>query len=102
MYYVTADGNIYNGRGRCLRGRNNGSGYLQVRLPVAHCVYRNFLVHDLVMSAFVGEKPDGCDVDHINFVRNDNSLENLRYLSIHINRGRRRNVIGKEECITVG
>lgn len=98
LYYVDDEGNVYNGRGRKLRGRLNTSGYLQVRLPIQAGVYRNILVHDLVARAYIGDKPEGFDVDHINFVRVDNHLDNLRYLSIHINRGRRRNTIGKEKC----
>lgn len=102
IYYVDIDGAVYNRYGRKLRGRDNGYGYLQVRLPIACRVYRNFAVHDLVMRAYVGEKPMDCDVDHINFDRDDNNLSNLRYLSIHINRGRKRYSIGKEERTTVG
>jgi len=101
-YYVDTDGAVYNRHWRKLRGRDNGYGYLQVRLPIARGVYRNFKVHTLVMRAYVGEKPTDCDVDHINFDRDDNNLSNLRYLSIHANRGRKRNSIGKEECTTVG
>ena len=102
IYYVDMDGEVYNRHGRKLRGRDNGYGYLQVRLPIARNVYRNFKVHDLVMRAYVGEKPRDCDVDHINFDRDDNRLINLRYLSIHINRGRKRYLVGKAECATIG
>lgn len=37
------------------------------------------LVHQLVLLAFVGPRPDGCDVCHINGDPTDNRLENLRY-----------------------
>lgn len=103
LYYVDNDGNVYNGRGRKLKGRPDTHGYLQVRLPIRVGVYRNMFVHILVARAYMGDKPEGFDVDHINFVRIDNRIDNLRYLSMHINRGRRRNtILGKEECITVG
>lgn len=51
-------------------------GYLQVNVskPKAAMVY----VHRLVYETFNGEIPDGMEIDHINTVRDDNSLENLR------------------------
>lgn len=38
-------------------------------------------VHSLVMSAFVGSKPEGMDVCHMNGNKADNQLANLQYLS---------------------
>jgi hypothetical protein len=38
-------------------------------------------IHSLVMEAFVGERPNGYEIDHINRIRDDNRLENLRYCS---------------------
>lgn len=37
------------------------------------------LVHQLVLEAFVGPRPEGCEVLHLNHVPDDNRLENLRY-----------------------
>jgi hypothetical protein len=36
-------------------------------------------VHDLVLLAFVGPKPEGLEVCHGNDVKADNRLQNLRY-----------------------
>lgn len=38
-------------------------------------------VHRLVLEAFVGPLPSGMQVDHINAIRDDNRLENLRYVT---------------------
>src|SRR6266850_7571002 len=37
-------------------------------------------VHRLVMEAFVGPRPYGCEVDHIDRNPSNAALENLRYL----------------------
>lgn len=42
---------------------------------------KTITVHSLVMSAFVGPRPDGMHIDHIDFCRINNKLENLRYVS---------------------
>ena len=95
-YFVDEDGNVYNRKGKRLKPRRNTFGYSQVilcrngeRIPKT--------IHDLVMAAYVGPKPKGYDTDHINYDRADNRLENLRYVSIHWNRGfGRRNTRGKK------
>lgn len=88
-YSVDTEGNVYGIKKRILRGRDNGHGYLQVLLAVEPYHYVPFLVHSLVAEAFMGPKPKGTDIDHINFKRDDNRLENLRYLASSINRARR-------------
>lgn len=92
-YYVDEDGNVYNSRGRILKGRAASSGYLQVRLPVGANTFINFTVHNLVAEAFLGKKPQGYDVDHIDFDRTNNRVDNLRYLDLHINRGRKKHTV---------
>ena len=50
-------------------------------------------VHQLVAMAFLGHTPCGCKlvIDHINYVRNDNRLENLRVVTTRENSSRNRN-----------
>lgn len=38
-------------------------------------------VHRLVYEAFIGEIRDGMEIDHINTIRTDNRLENLRVVT---------------------
>lgn len=38
-------------------------------------------VHRLVWETFVGEIPEGYEIDHINTVRDDNRIENLRCIT---------------------
>lgn len=44
--------------------------------------------HTIIALAFIGERPEGYDVDHINYDRSDNRYTNLRYLSKSENSGR--------------
>lgn len=52
-------------------------GYLRVNL-YKNGKQKNCSVHRLVWEAFVGPIPDGYELDHINTVRDDARLENLR------------------------
>ena len=85
-YTIDEMGNVYNRKGRRLKPRINTWGYAQVLLRRDHKNH-NRQIHQLVIAAFVGPQPKGYDVDHINFNRADNRLENLRYVPIHYNRG---------------
>ena len=45
-------------------------------------------VHTIIALTFIGERPEGFEVDHINFRRDDNRIENIRYLPKSENSGR--------------
>lgn len=65
-------------RGRELRGGRTKKGYLLFCLTENSGKEHRY-AHDLVLSAFVGPRPDGAEVCHNNGVRSDNRLANLRY-----------------------
>ena len=48
-------------------------GYIKVNTKIG-----SKLTHRLVYETFVGEIPPGYELDHINTIRNDNRLENLK------------------------
>lgn len=54
-----------------------GNGYARFDL-CKDGVYTYKYVHHLVWEAFRGKIPDGMEIDHINTVKTDNRLENLR------------------------
>ena len=69
-----------------------GGGYKTITGSVNSCGYRyfqlqrdgqrnNHLFHQLVAKAFIGERPKGLVVDHIDRDRLNNSAANLRYIS---------------------
>lgn len=64
-------------RGRVLVPCNN-RGYSAV--SVQNNLSPQF-VHALVMKAFIGERPEGYEIDHINNNRKDNRLSNLEYVT---------------------
>jgi hypothetical protein len=79
-YAVSNLGNVRGQDGiRLLKPATNDHGYKYV--TICNDGEKKKSVHILVMEAFVGERPDGYDIDHINRVRDDNRLENLRYCS---------------------
>jgi hypothetical protein len=84
-YEISDTGEVFGPRGK-LRGEIS-RGYLRVTLYNNRQPSRR-LVASLVMDAFVGPKPSGHDIDHINGIRLDNSIGNLRYLGSRENRGR--------------
>lgn len=53
-------------------------GYLEVSL-MAGGQRKHRTVHSLVAEAFIGERPQGADVMHLDGDRENNHLENLRY-----------------------
>ncbi len=84
-YMVRADGSVWserNWRGQGLRqivpiaGKD---GYLKVRLSLASGRRINRAVHRIVAEAFLGERPPGTQVRHLNGDRLDNRALNLRY-----------------------
>lgn len=66
---------------------DNGNGYLKVHLSKLG----NYFVHQLVLNAFIGQKPEGYECDHRDRNRYNNDLSNLRYVS------RRENAKNKED-----
>lgn len=62
-------------KGKLLRPGRNKSGHVTVAIGRGN----SRQVHQLVLEAFVGPCPDGCEVLHLNHNPADNRLENLRY-----------------------
>lgn len=82
----------------------NNSGYLQIKLGG-----KNYYIHDIIAAQFIGKKPEGYEVDHINNEITDNRVENLRYLTPKENKMKKRayrsNIVDchkKVRCIETG
>ncbi len=69
-------------KGGILKPQKSRGGYRQVGLH-AHkfAPVHSYAIHRLVMLAFVGPCPKGHQVNHIDYDRTNNALENLEYLT---------------------
>lgn len=78
-YHVNAEGQIRSVRNwnkpRILRPAKAKTGYLTVMLGRGVSKY----VHELVLTAFRGNRPEGCTASHLNGKRDDNRISNLAW-----------------------
>lgn len=78
---VREDGAVFvpassNSKAHWTLGTKRNDGYLCVMIN-----RKRYRVHRLIAETFLGEIPEGCQVDHINRIRHDNRLENLRIVT---------------------
>ena len=55
---------------------NDCEGYLKTDING-----KKVFVHTIIALCYLGIKPEGKQIDHINSIRNDNRVENLQYIS---------------------
>lgn len=83
-YEISNYGNIrrkmINGEYKTIKGSIMNKGYRYFQLN-REGVRKNFLVHQLVAKHFLGERPEGVVVDHVDRNKLNNHVANLRYLS---------------------
>ena len=70
-------------------------GYKKVVLCRPDIPKKGKLVHWLVAAAFIGERPVGLDINHINGIKDDNRAENLEYVTRQANIRHKIDVLGK-------
>ena len=88
VYQVSSLGRVKSNRfnkERLLTPSPHKDGYLKVGLSKDKKL-RSFTIHKLVMLTFVGDSE--LPIDHINFIKTDNRLLNLRYISHRENTSR--------------
>lgn len=73
------------GRMKRLSRKDHRHGHHVVKLTDRQGASRNRQVHQLVVEAFIGPRPDGMQVCHLNDDPTDNRVENLRYDSASAN-----------------
>ncbi len=87
-YVVSSEGTIWGPSGMPVKPRiGHDKRYYVSVSPRPGERQKNRAVHEVVLSTFIGPRPDGCDGDHINRDPADNRLTNLRWLPASENRG---------------
>lgn len=80
-YMIDESGNIKNIKGRYIKPRYDKRGYLRVNLS-HNGEKRTFFVHQLVMQTFNGLGKKYAVIDHIDGNKENNNINNLRYVSL--------------------
>lgn len=88
-YYVSNLGRIKSMRmvnlnEKLLKPRQYGKGYLSVNINK-----KNKPIHHLVALIFIGERPEGLQIDHIDRNKLNNRADNLRYVTANENQQNR-------------
>jgi hypothetical protein len=108
MYRIYIDGRVesvkrFRVKQKFLKERTNNYGYKRVSLYKDSKV-KKYLIHRLIAIHFIPNPHNFTDVDHINELKDDNRIENLRWCSHGTNlRNRttkRTNDIPRGVCIT--
>ena len=78
-YIIYEDGLIYNEkRNRFMKELKESNGYMRVKLS-KDGKQKNFYVHRLIALTFIPNPDNKKCIDHINRIRDDNRIENLRW-----------------------
>lgn len=80
-HLVGSDGSVYGVRGRLMVPSINSRGYLAVSIYTDARERTTQRVHQLVAAAFLGTRPPGMQINHINGNKSDNRVENLEYVT---------------------
>jgi len=116
LYTVTDDGQVYRispwslkaGKAPCRTPKTGPrcqklakNGYFQIILH-NNGKKRQFQVHRLVCAAYIGEMPEGREVNHKNGIKTDNRVENLEYVTHSENMYHRYHVLGQKAVFGSG
>lgn len=80
-YTVFENGDVVSSKGRKLKPSYNVKGYAVLRVKHEDGSWKTTTHHKIIAETFIGSRPDGHEIDHINGIRDDNRACNLRYLT---------------------
>jgi hypothetical protein len=81
---------------RIMAAFRSGRGYFYVKL-VRDGVRAKFSLHGLVARAFLGPRPDGCEINHLDGDKANNRPSNLEYVT-HAENIRHARLAGRKAC----
>jgi hypothetical protein len=84
-YLVSNKGRVWSSYIMGVMSPDVSSGYLRVVVPNEKGVMRLVNVHELVVLVFVGPRPTGLVIDHIDRNKLNNRDGNLRYVTMSVN-----------------
>lgn len=85
-YFISSHGRVKNEHLKTMKPYVNHKGYLKIQLVDDNGVRKKLRVHRLVASAFLPNKGGLPEVNHLNFDKTDNRVENLEWVTGEQNR----------------
>lgn len=91
LYQISSSGKVkslpkyHSKKDRILKGNIDKDGYIKVRLCLNPRTRKAYFVHRLVAIAFISNEKKFPEIDHINTIKSDNRVENLRWCEHKIN-----------------
>jgi len=83
-YTISFDGTIKNKKGHIMKHFLTPDGYTQLTLT-NNGIRKTHLIHRLLAIHFIDNPQNLKEVDHINLIRNDNAISNLRWINCRKN-----------------
>lgn len=80
-YSASQCGKIKSNKGRILKPQRHRFGYRIVGVKFTDGTYKSVTVHSMVAAAWIGERPVGLDVHHLDHDKTNNAASNLVYMS---------------------
>ena len=84
-YYATSEGTVIGKKGKEIGSLMKALGYTELRLSNNEKFYR----HEIVAFVFLGPRPEGFQIDHIDQNKQNDCPDNLRYVPRWINQHNR-------------
>lgn len=78
-YIINKDGTIWSKHYKKMLGFMHKNGYIRCNLLCIDGKKRDFLAHRVIAHYFIPNPDNKPEVDHINTIRTDNRIENLRW-----------------------
>ena len=99
LYAITSCGRVWSYRRKMFLKPRSTGGYLRVNLRKDKKT-TDFFIHRLVAEAYIPNPNNYDTVDHIDFDRTNNCVNNLQWMSLSENSGKRRDYNSKPvRCI---